>query len=197
MARDRYPSSRNPKHRRPFERWYVLIVMCLVYAINIAARYVVTTVFEPIRLELHLDGRGRGVSDRRSSGLLLCGLRNPHRLARRPLESAQHRGGIAHYLVRIHGVLRLVANLLAAPGGAYRRGRSGKPAALRPRHSIVSDYFPPRTAPDGADGAGSGRARSGPGWAPTWPAPSPDISAGARLFLHSGRRACCWAYSCS
>jgi MFS family permease len=32
----------------------VLIVMCVVYAINIAARYVVTTVFEPIRLELNL-----------------------------------------------------------------------------------------------------------------------------------------------
>src|SRR5208283_3664819 len=40
------------------ERWYVLIVMCLVYAINIAARYVVTTVFEPIRLELHLTDAG-------------------------------------------------------------------------------------------------------------------------------------------
>ena len=36
------------------ERWYVLIVMCAVYAINIAARYVVTTVLEPIRLELKL-----------------------------------------------------------------------------------------------------------------------------------------------
>jgi MFS family permease len=35
-----------------------LIVMCLVYAINIAARYVVTTVFEPIRLELHLTDGG-------------------------------------------------------------------------------------------------------------------------------------------
>jgi MFS family permease len=40
------------------ERWYVLLVMCLVYAINIAARYVVTTVFEPIRLELHLTDTG-------------------------------------------------------------------------------------------------------------------------------------------
>ena len=40
------------------ERWYVLTVMCLVYAINIAARYVVTTVFEPIRLELHLTDGG-------------------------------------------------------------------------------------------------------------------------------------------
>ena len=40
------------------ERWYVLIVMCMVYAINIAARYVVTTVFEPIRLELRLTDAG-------------------------------------------------------------------------------------------------------------------------------------------
>jgi MFS family permease len=39
-------------------RWYVLIVMGLVYAINIAARYVVTTVFEPIRLELKLTDAG-------------------------------------------------------------------------------------------------------------------------------------------
>ena len=42
----------------PVERWYVLVVMCLVYAINIAARYVVTTVFEPIRLELALTDAG-------------------------------------------------------------------------------------------------------------------------------------------
>src|SRR5262249_22815563 len=40
------------------QRWYVLIVMCAVYAINIAARYVVTTVFEPIRLELNLTDAG-------------------------------------------------------------------------------------------------------------------------------------------
>jgi len=44
----------------PLERWYVLIVMCLVYALNIAARYVVTTVFEPIRLELKLSDLGAG-----------------------------------------------------------------------------------------------------------------------------------------
>jgi MFS family permease len=40
------------------ERWYVLIVLSLVYAINIAARYVVSTVFEPIRLELKLTDAG-------------------------------------------------------------------------------------------------------------------------------------------
>ncbi len=40
------------------ERWYVLILMLLIYAINIADRYVVSTVLEPIRLELRLDDAG-------------------------------------------------------------------------------------------------------------------------------------------
>src|SRR4029077_6664563 len=48
----------SPAAAAPVERWYVLIVMCLVYALNIAARYVVSTVFEPIRLELHLTDTG-------------------------------------------------------------------------------------------------------------------------------------------
>ncbi len=40
------------------ERWYVLILMLLIYAINIADRYVVSTVLEPIRLELQLTDSG-------------------------------------------------------------------------------------------------------------------------------------------
>ena len=40
------------------ERWYVLIMMCLVYTLSIADRYVVSTVLEPIRLELHLTDQG-------------------------------------------------------------------------------------------------------------------------------------------
>ena len=31
------------------ERWYVLIMMCLVYTLSIADRYVVSTVLDPIR----------------------------------------------------------------------------------------------------------------------------------------------------
>ena len=30
-------------------RWYVLVLTCLIYTINIADRYVVSTVLEPIR----------------------------------------------------------------------------------------------------------------------------------------------------
>ncbi len=44
----------------PVVRWYVLAVTCLIYTINIADRYVVSTVLEPIRTELHLSDRGVG-----------------------------------------------------------------------------------------------------------------------------------------
>ena len=40
------------------ERWYVLLLMCLIYSINIADRYVVSTVLEPIRVELQLSDAG-------------------------------------------------------------------------------------------------------------------------------------------
>lgn len=50
MPRSQSPSS--------VERWYVLMLMCLIYAINIGDRYVVSTVLEPIRLELQLTDAG-------------------------------------------------------------------------------------------------------------------------------------------
>src|SRR5258706_14234537 len=53
VTRTRVPSS--------IERWYVLILMCLIYAINIADRYVVSTVLEPIRRGLHLDDASVGL----------------------------------------------------------------------------------------------------------------------------------------
>ncbi|MGP8033654.1 MAG: MFS transporter [Steroidobacteraceae bacterium] len=57
MSSDAIATAR-PEIAPLIQRWYVLIVMCAVYAINIAARYVVTTVFEPIRLELKLTDTG-------------------------------------------------------------------------------------------------------------------------------------------
>src|SRR5277367_5306957 len=39
-------------------RWYVLIMMCLVYTLSIADRYVVSTVLDPIREDLHLTNAG-------------------------------------------------------------------------------------------------------------------------------------------
>ena len=39
-------------------RWYVLFVMMLAYTINIADRYVMSTVLEQIRLDLKLSDSG-------------------------------------------------------------------------------------------------------------------------------------------
>src|SRR5277367_6887064 len=49
-----------PRSQAPssIERWYVLVLTCLIYAINIADRYVVSTVLEPMRLEMHLNNKG-------------------------------------------------------------------------------------------------------------------------------------------
>ena len=39
-------------------RWYVLVMMVLVYTLSIADRYVTSTVLEPIRAELQLTNLG-------------------------------------------------------------------------------------------------------------------------------------------
>src|SRR6185436_3791822 len=42
----------------PADRWYVLAIMTIVYALNIADRYSISTLIEPIRLELQLTDSG-------------------------------------------------------------------------------------------------------------------------------------------
>ncbi len=42
------------------DRWYVLVILTLAYALNIADRFSISTLIEPIRLELHLSDSGVG-----------------------------------------------------------------------------------------------------------------------------------------
>src|SRR5688572_7245683 len=60
-------SSETPQHSNsnspatvmpPRDRWYVLGILTLVYALNIADRFSISTLIEPIRLELHLSDSG-------------------------------------------------------------------------------------------------------------------------------------------
>lgn len=44
--------------RGPRDRWYVLAVLTAVYALNIADRFSISTLLEPIRRELHLSDSG-------------------------------------------------------------------------------------------------------------------------------------------
>src|SRR5688572_28727632 len=60
-------SSETPQHSNsnspatvmpPRDRWYVLGILTLVYALNIADRFSISTLIEPIRLELQLSDGG-------------------------------------------------------------------------------------------------------------------------------------------
>src|SRR3989442_7749786 len=42
----------------PADRWYVLAVLTVVYALNIADRFSISTLIEPIRLEFQLSDSG-------------------------------------------------------------------------------------------------------------------------------------------
>jgi predicted MFS family arabinose efflux permease len=44
----------------PSDRWYTLAILTIVYALNIADRFSVSTLIEPIRKELHLSDTGVG-----------------------------------------------------------------------------------------------------------------------------------------
>lgn len=54
-------------------RWYVLILLSLIYTFNIADRYVVSTVLEPIRIELHLTDSGVAFLTGVPLALFYCG----------------------------------------------------------------------------------------------------------------------------
>jgi len=46
------------EHAERWDRWYVLAVLALTYSLNIAHRYSMATLMEPIRRELHLSDAG-------------------------------------------------------------------------------------------------------------------------------------------
>src|SRR5260370_24991920 len=47
-----------PAAAAPRDRWYVLAVLTVVYALNIADRFSISTLIEPIRRELQLSDSG-------------------------------------------------------------------------------------------------------------------------------------------
>jgi len=128
------------------QRWYVLIVMSAVYAINIAARYVVTTVFEPIRLELKLTDAGAAFVTGVPLALfyVVCGL---------PIawlaDRSNRRNIVAASLILWSGFTVLCGlsqsywQLLLSRIGVG----VGEAGATPPSTSIVSDCFPAERRP--------------------------------------------------
>jgi MFS family permease len=128
------------------ERWYVLIVMSLVYALNIAARYVVTTVFEPIRLELHLTDTGAAFLTGVPLALfyVTCGI---------PIawlaDRSNRRNIVAASLILWSGFTALCGVALNYWQFLFSRigAGVGEAGATPPSTSIVSDCFPPARRP--------------------------------------------------
>ena len=128
------------------ERWYVLVVMCLVYALNIAARYVVTTVFEPIRLELHLTDGGAAFLTGVPLALFYVVFGIPIAWL---ADRSNRRTIIAASLIIWSGFTTFCGLsqtywqfLLARIGVGV-----GEAGATPPSNSIVSDYFPAERRP--------------------------------------------------
>jgi MFS family permease len=128
------------------ERWYVLIVMSLVYALNIAARYVVSTVFEPIRLELHLTDTGAAFLTGVPLALfyVTCGI---------PIawlaDRSNRRNIVAASLILWSGFTALCGVALNYWQFLFSRigAGVGEAGATPPSTSIVSDCFPPARRP--------------------------------------------------
>lgn len=53
-----FPGEEQPNSVPPRDRWYVLAVLTVVYALNIADRFSISTLIEPIRQELRLTDGG-------------------------------------------------------------------------------------------------------------------------------------------
>ena len=122
-------------------RWYVLIMMCLVYTLSIADRYVVSTVLDPIRIELHLTDFGVAVLTGAAFGLFYVVLGFPLSYL---IDRHNRRKIIAACLVlwsamtALCGLARNSWQFFFARVGVTVGEAGGTPGA----NSLLSDYFP-------------------------------------------------------
>jgi MFS family permease len=127
-------------------RWYVLIVMCLVYTVSIADRYVVSTVLEPIRLELQLTDSGVAFLTGVSLSIFYVSFGIPLSLL---ADRANRRNIISICLIAwsamtfLCGRAQTFWQFLWPRIGVAVGEAGGTPAA----NSIIADYFPPLRRP--------------------------------------------------
>ena len=130
----------------PFERWFVLAAMVGVYSLSIADRYVISTVLEPIRIELSLTDSGVGFLTGVSLALFYVAFGLPiawlmDRSNRRTLISVSV---IAWSVMTLcTGFSRNYWQLLLSRFGVGIGESGATPGA----NSLISDYFPPIRRP--------------------------------------------------
>jgi MFS family permease len=130
-----------PQSASLLERWYVLIMMCLVYTLSIADRYVVSTVLDPIRNELHLTDKGVALLTGLAFGLFYVLLGFPlswliDRYNRRRIVGACL--VIWSAMTAVCGLARTSFEFFLARVGVTVGEAGGTPGA----NSLLSDYFP-------------------------------------------------------
>ncbi|WP_231639086.1 MFS transporter [Sphingomonas profundi] len=130
----------------PALRWYVLFVMMLAYTINIADRYVMSTVLEEIRLELHLTDGGVAFLTGVSLALFYVGMGFPlawitDRYSRRNVLAVSL--AVWSLMTTMCGFARSYTQLLLARIGVGIGEAGGSPACT----SLVCDFFPAARRP--------------------------------------------------
>ncbi len=135
-----------PQSASFLERWYVLIMMCLVYTLSIADRYVVSTVLDPIRDELHLTNLGVSLLTGMAFGVFYILLGFPLSWL---IDRYNRRRIVAVCLVlwsimtAVCGLARTSFQFFMARVGVTVGEAGGTPGA----NSLLSDYFPTARRP--------------------------------------------------
>ncbi|HEY0340412.1 MAG TPA: MFS transporter, partial [Steroidobacteraceae bacterium] len=117
------------------------ILMCLIYSINIADRYVVSTVLEPIRLELHLTDTGVSILTGAMVALFYVTLGIPISLL---ADRANRRNILAACLIVWSGftaICGLSRNYLQFALGRIGVG-TGEAGGTPTSCALLADYFP-------------------------------------------------------
>jgi predicted MFS family arabinose efflux permease len=134
----------NPKPSRG--RWYVLAVLTLVYAMSIADRFSISTLIEPIRLELHLSDSGIAFLTGVALALFYVTVGIPVALL---ADRANRRNilvvalALWSAMTALCGVAQNYWQLLLARFGVGIGEAGGTP----PSTSILADEFPPEKRP--------------------------------------------------
>ncbi|HYB63794.1 MAG TPA: MFS transporter [Steroidobacteraceae bacterium] len=123
------------------ERWYVLIMMCLVYTLSIADRYVVSTVLDPIKNDLHLTNLGVSLLTGMAFGVFYIVLGFPLSWL---IDRYNRRKIVAVCLVlwsvmtAVCGLAKTAFQFFLSRVGVTVGEAGGTPGA----NSLLSDYFP-------------------------------------------------------
>ncbi|HEX4585977.1 MAG TPA: MFS transporter [Burkholderiaceae bacterium] len=128
------------------DRWYVLGVLTVVYALNIADRFSISTLIEPIRHELHLSDGGVAFLTGVALALFYVTLGIPlaalaDRANRRNILAVAI--GVWSLMTALCGLAQNYGHLLLARFGVGIGEAGGTP----PSTSILADKFPPSRRP--------------------------------------------------